>query len=83
MSSNGADTVTYKDVTAYGGTLVWSKTVAGVKTLNLVGNTTLNSVKTYEVSGQQYSPEAFSQNADNKTTAYMFLMLLILRMMLR
>lgn len=69
MSSNGADTVTYKDVTAYGGTLVWSKAVAGVKTLNLVGNTTLNSVKTYEVGGQQYSPEAFSQNADNKTTA--------------
>ena len=71
MSSNGADTVTYKDVTAYGGTLVWSKTDAGVKTLNLVGNTTLNSVKSYEVDGQSCGTEAFSHRTPdgNKTTA--------------
>ena len=71
MSSNGADTVTYKDVTAYGGTLVWSKTYAGVKTLNLVGNTTLNSVKSYEVDGQSCGTEAFSHRTPdgNKTTA--------------
>ena len=71
MSSNGADTVTYKDVTAYGGTLVWSKTGAGVKTLNLVGNTTLNSVKSYEVDGQSCGTEAFSHRTPdgNKTTA--------------
>ncbi|WP_156249941.1 serine-rich glycoprotein adhesin, partial [Limosilactobacillus reuteri] len=71
MSSNGADTVTYKDVTAYGGTLVWSKTDAGVKTLNLVGNTTLNSVKTYEVDGQSCDTEAFSHSTrdGDKTTA--------------
>ncbi|MCC4413370.1 serine-rich glycoprotein adhesin, partial [Limosilactobacillus reuteri] len=71
MSSNGADTVTYKDVTAYGGTLVWSKTDAGVKMLNLVGNTTLNSVKTYEVDGQSCDTEAFSHNTrdGDKTTA--------------
>ncbi|WP_102816715.1 serine-rich glycoprotein adhesin, partial [Limosilactobacillus reuteri] len=61
MSSNGADTVTYKDVTAYGGTLVWSKPVAGIKTLNLVGNTTLNSVISYEVDGQSHNTEVFSQ----------------------
>ncbi len=71
MSSNGADTVTYKDVTAYGGTLVWSKTDAGVKTLNLVGNTTLNSVKSYEVDGQSCGTEAFSHSTPDgdKTTA--------------
>ena len=71
MSSNGADTVTYKDVTAYGGTLVWSKTDAGVKTLNLVGNTTLNSVKSYEVDGQSCGTEAFSHRTPDgdKTTA--------------
>ena len=71
MSSNGADTVTYKDVTAYGGTLVWSKTYAGVKTLNLVGNTTLNSVKSYEVDGQSCGTEAFSHRTPDgdKTTA--------------
>ncbi|MCI7245390.1 MAG: serine-rich glycoprotein adhesin [Limosilactobacillus reuteri] len=71
MSSNGDDTVTYKDVTAYGGTLVWSKTYAGVKTLNLVGNTTLNSVKSYEVDGQSCGTEAFSHRTPdgNKTTA--------------
>ena len=71
MSSNGADTVTYKDVTAYGGTLVWSKTGAGVKTLNLVGNTTLNSVKSYEVDGQSCGTEAFSHRTPDgdKTTA--------------
>ncbi|MCC4408870.1 serine-rich glycoprotein adhesin, partial [Limosilactobacillus reuteri] len=71
MSSNGADTVTYKDVTAYGGTLVWSKTDAGVKTLNLVGNTTLNSVKSYEVDGQLHNTEMFSQitPVGDKTTA--------------
>ncbi|AGN99055.1 hypothetical protein LRI_0846 [Limosilactobacillus reuteri I5007] len=71
MSSNGVDTVTYKDVTAYGGTLVWSKTDAGVKTLNLVGNTTLNSVKSYEVDGQSCGTEAFSHRTPdgNKTTA--------------
>ncbi|OPG86750.1 serine-rich glycoprotein adhesin, partial [Limosilactobacillus reuteri] len=71
MSSNGADTVTYKDVTAYGGTLVWSKTDAGFKTLNLVGNTTLNSVKSYEVDGQSCGTEAFSHRTPDgdKTTA--------------
>ncbi|CUU12418.1 serine-rich secreted cell wall anchored (LPXTG-motif) protein [Limosilactobacillus reuteri subsp. suis] len=71
MSSNGVDTVTYKDVTAYGGTLVWSKTGAGVKTLNLVGNTTLNSVKSYEVDGQSCGTEAFSHRTPDgdKTTA--------------
>ncbi|MFR0508692.1 serine-rich glycoprotein adhesin, partial [Limosilactobacillus reuteri subsp. suis] len=71
MSSNGADTVTYKDVTAYGGTLVWSKTDAGVKMLNLVGNTTLNSVKSYEVDGQSCGTEAFSHSTPDgdKTTA--------------
>ena len=71
MSSNGEDTVTYKDVTAYGGTLVWSKTYAGVKTLNLVGNTTLNSVKSYEVDGQSCGTEAFSHRTPDgdKTTA--------------
>ncbi|MCC4435211.1 serine-rich glycoprotein adhesin, partial [Limosilactobacillus reuteri] len=72
MSSNGADTVTYKDVTAYGGTLVWSKPVAGVKTLNLVGNTTLNSVISYEVDGQSHNTEMFSQitQVSDKETAY-------------
>ncbi|OTA50570.1 serine-rich glycoprotein adhesin, partial [Limosilactobacillus reuteri] len=71
MSSNGKDTVTYKDVTAYGGTLVWSKTYADVKTLNLVGNTTLNSVKSYEVDGQSCGTEAFSHRTPDgdKTTA--------------
>ncbi|MFR0510763.1 serine-rich glycoprotein adhesin, partial [Limosilactobacillus reuteri subsp. suis] len=71
MSSNGVDIVTYKDVTAYGGTLVWSKTGAGVKTLNLVGNTTLNSVKSYEVDGQSCGTEAFSHRTPDgdKTTA--------------
>ncbi|MCC4429845.1 hypothetical protein LMB69_05545, partial [Limosilactobacillus reuteri] len=63
--------MTYKDVTAYGGTLVWSKTGAGVKTLNLVGNTTLNSVKSYEVDGQSCGTEAFSHRTPDgdKTTA--------------
>ncbi|WP_304682976.1 serine-rich glycoprotein adhesin, partial [uncultured Limosilactobacillus sp.] len=71
MSSNGADTVTYEDVTAYGGTLVWSKALAGIKTLNLAGNTTLYSIASYKVDGQLHNTETFSQGTQDgdKTTA--------------
>lgn len=44
MNGWGTDTVTYRDVTAFGGTLVWTQTHLGVKTLNIAGTTTFNSV---------------------------------------
>ncbi|WP_242364455.1 pectate lyase-like adhesive domain-containing protein, partial [Limosilactobacillus antri] len=59
MNGMGTDTATYRDVTAYGATLVWAQTNVGVKTLNLAGTTTLNSVSQYTVGGQTYQTQSF------------------------
>ncbi|MCC4413371.1 serine-rich glycoprotein adhesin, partial [Limosilactobacillus reuteri] len=60
MNNWGTDNITYKNVTAYGGTLVWSQSHRGEKTLTLAGTTTLHSVSSYQVNNQSYSTQSFT-----------------------
>nr|5NY0_A Chain A, L. reuteris SRRP binding region [Limosilactobacillus reuteri subsp. rodentium] len=73
MNDEGTDNITYKNITAYGGTLVWSQTHVGTKTLSLEGTVNFYSVPSYTVGGQTYSTDAFKigthyPNGENKDT---------------
>ena len=75
MNYNGTDNVTYRNVNAYGGTLVWSETHVGTKILNLEGTVNFYSVPTYTVGGQTYTTNAFKQgthlpNGDKTSALY-------------
>ncbi|MCC4410647.1 serine-rich glycoprotein adhesin, partial [Limosilactobacillus reuteri] len=70
MNNNGTDNVTYKDVTAYGGTLVWSQTNAGTKVLNIAGNTNLHSVESYDIDGTNYKTKLFAIHGGKTSALY-------------
>lgn len=70
MNNNGTDNVTYKDVTAYGGTLVWSQTNAGTKVLNIAGNTNLHSVESYNIDGTNYKTKLFAIHGGKTSALY-------------
>ncbi|MCC4335643.1 serine-rich glycoprotein adhesin, partial [Limosilactobacillus reuteri] len=68
MSGSGNNTVTYKNIEAYGGTLIWSETNAGSNQLTLAGTTTLNSVPSYTINGQTYKTSAWGMGTHNPNT---------------
>ncbi|WP_052040488.1 pectate lyase-like adhesive domain-containing protein [Limosilactobacillus reuteri] len=69
MNSNSTNTLTYKDVTAYGGTLVWTSTTGGYNGLTLAGNTNLYSVSSYTVGGQSYNTSSWPMST-HQTNGY-------------
>lgn len=64
----GQNNVTYKDVTAYGGTLVWTSTTDKYNGLTLAGTTTLNSVPSYTINGQTYKTYAWDMGTHSPNT---------------